>query len=364
MMSQGRDGRTTPVTDPAPGIGADVINLPVDHEWLALHDEEVLDPDLPIVDAHHHLWDRPGSRYMPPDLLADIAGGHRVTATVYVENHASYRSYGPVEFRPVGETEVMATIGRGWIDDAAEPRLNAALVGYADLFLGPAVRDVLEAHVAAGRGRFRGIRQVTAWDEAHSIQTPQYGPRRGLTAGMMNEPLFREGFACLAPMGLTFDAWLYHPQIDELTDLARAYPEARIVLDHIGGPVQVGPYRRKGDAVFSEWAAAIDRLSACSNVSVKIGGMGMRVLGFAFRDRPRPPSSTELAELWRPFVEHCIDRFGTRRCMFESNFPVDKAYFSYRVLWNAFKRLTASASPQERQDLFSATAMRVYSLER
>lgn len=179
----------------------------------------------------------------------------------------------------------------------------------------------------------------------------------------MNDSRFRAGFACLAPLGLSFDAWLYHPQLGELIDLAQTFRDTQIVLDHIGGPLGVGPYRGRSDAVFSEWAASINRLAACPNVSVKIGGLGMRMLGFGFRDRPHPPSSAELAELWRPFVEHCIERFGTSRCMFESNFPVDKAYFNYRVLWNAFKRLTAAASTHEKQDLFSATASRVYRLD-
>jgi predicted TIM-barrel fold metal-dependent hydrolase len=362
VRSLGGVGQAAAAPDPAPDIGADTINLPIDHEWLALHEEEVLEPDLPIIDAHHHLWDRPGSRYMPLDLLADATGGHNVVGSVYVENNAFYRSYGPMEFRPVGETEVIATIGCG--NGAAGPNLNAAIVGYADLFLGAAVAGVLEAHAAAGQGRFRGIRQVTAWDEARSVQAPQHGPRRPLSAGMMKAAAFRGGFARLAPMDLSFDAWLYHPQLDELVELAGTFPDTRIVLNHIGGPVRVGPYRGKDEAVFSTWAASIARLAQCPNVSVKIGGLGMRLLGFGFRERPRPPSSAELADLWRPFVEHCIDRFGTNRCMFESNFPVDKAYLSYRVLWNAFKRLTASASAAERRDLFGATAARTYGLDR
>jgi predicted TIM-barrel fold metal-dependent hydrolase len=355
--------QATAPLDPAPDIGADTINLPIDHEWLALYDEEVLEPDLPIVDAHHHLWDRPGSRYMPPDLLADATGGHNVVASVYVENNAFYRSFGPVELRPVGETEVIATIGAGPGGNPAGPRLNAAIVGYADLLQGAAAGGVLEAHVAAGQGRFRGVRQVTAWDEARSVQTPQHGPRRPLSAGMMKAAAFREGFACLAQMGLSFDAWLYHPQLEELVELAGSFPDTRIVLNHIGGPVRVGPYRGKEEAAFAQWAASMERLARCPNVSVKIGGLGMRLLGFGFRNRPRPPSSADLAESWRPFVEHCIDHFGTRRCMFESNFPVDKAYFSYRVLWNAFKLLTVSATPTERRDLFYGTAARIYGLD-
>jgi predicted TIM-barrel fold metal-dependent hydrolase len=362
-MAAGRNDPTSAAVASPSETAAEVLNLPVDHEWLARNEpEEVLEPALPIVDAHHHLWDRPGSRYMPPDLLADVADGHHVVATIYVENYACYRSHGPEEFQPVGETEVMARIAEGWTEPAG-PRLVAAIVGYADLFAGARVRDVLEAHVAVALGRFRGIRQVTAWDDARSLQPLQHGPRRALSPGMLGDPAFREGFAQLAPMGLVFDVWQYHPQIDELTSLARAFPETSMVLNHVGGPVHVGPYTGDRKAVFSAWADSVTRLAACPNVSVKIGGLGMRLLGFGFRNRTRPPGSAELADLWRPYVEHCIDRFGVERCMFESNFPVDKAYFGSRVLWNAFKRLTSGASSNERQDLFAGTANRVYRLD-
>ena len=344
-------------------IGAAIINLPVDHHWLGVDEEEMIDPELPIIDAHHHLWDRPGSRYMPPDFLADAASGHRIVGSVLVENNAGYRSSGPAALMPVGETEIMAAIGEGWQDgSAAAAGLNAGIVGYADLFLGSDVRAVLDAHAHAGRGRFRGVRQVTAWGPDPAVQVPQQGPRRPISAGMLADPAFRAGFACLAPAGLRFDAWLFHPQLTELLDLARAFPETIIVVDHLGGPLRVGPYRGRGDEAHAEWLAQMAMLAGCPNVRVKLGGLGQQLLGFAFRDRPRPPGSAELATLWRPFVEPCIQAFGAERCMFESNFPVDKAYFGYCTLWNAFKRLASGASVAEREALFAGCARRTYDL--
>tara|TARA_R110002020_G_scaffold458434_1_gene675847 strand:+ start:36003 stop:37097 length:1095 start_codon:yes stop_codon:yes gene_type:complete len=346
---------------PVLDVGADMINLPVDHVWLGREQEDVLEPELPIVDPHHHLWDRPGSRYMPPDLRDDTLSGHKVIATVYVESNAMYRSSGPVELMPVGETEIMSAICTPWAGDG-QPALCAAVIGYVDLFAGAGVQEVLEAHLRAGAGRFRGIRQVTAWHEVSSLQTPQHGPRRPLAAGMMSDARFLAGFSHLAPMGLSFDAWLYHTQLLELAVLARAYPNTTIVLNHLGGPIGAGPYRRRGDEVFAEWSSAMAELATCQNVRVKIGGFGMRLLGFDYRLRERPASSAELAEDWRPFVERCIELFGPDRCMFESNFPIDKAYFSYRTLWNAFKRLTSGASEGEKRQLFGRTATQVYDL--
>jgi predicted TIM-barrel fold metal-dependent hydrolase len=179
---------------------------------------------------------------------------------------------------------------------------------------------------------------------------------------MLADRRFREGFGCLAPLGLSFDAWLYHPQLPELADLARAFPGTTIVVNHVGGPIRVGPYAGRRDEAFAEWAASVADLARCPNVAMKIGGLGMRLLGFAFRDRAAPPGSAELAELWRPYVERCIESFGAERCMFESNFPVDKAYYGYRACWNAFKRLAAGASDDEKHALFAGTATRTYRL--
>ncbi len=344
-------------------IGANMRNPAVDHDWLALLREDVLDPDQRIVDSHHHLWDRPGWRYLPPDLLMDMGDGHNVIATIHVEDDAGYRSYGPEAMRAVGETEIMAGLGRAWTEDPSAPQINAGIVGYADLFLGAAVGPVLDAHIEVGRGRFRGIRQITAWDADLSVQTPLGPSRRALVEGMLGDSRFHEGFRQLARLGLCFDAWLYHPQIAELGALADRFPQVPIILNHIGGVVRVGAYKGRDDAVFAAWRKSISELAMRRNVTVKIGGMGMQIFGFNLRDSARPLSSLELAEAWRPFVDHCIEVFGPERCMFESNFPVDMAFFSYRTLWNAFKRLSSGASREEKDMLFYVTAAKTYKID-
>jgi predicted TIM-barrel fold metal-dependent hydrolase len=325
--------------------------------WLARRTEQALDPTLPIVDPHHHLWDRPGDHYFLDELLADTGSGHNIVATVFVQCGWAYRTTGPEALRPVGETEFVASVA-----DEAERRnlktkIAAAIVGHVDLRLGGGIEPVLDAHLEAAGGRFRGIRQVTARsdDFVASILSPP-------PAGMMSDPTFRDGYARLGKFGLSFDAWLYHTQINELTNLARAFPETPIVLDHVGGPLGIGPYQGKRDEVFASWRHDMSELASCPNVTVKLGGLGMLVAGFALHEQALPPSSEQLAGLWQPYMEACIEEFGARRCMFESNFPVDKAMCSYPILWNAFKRITAGASAAEKALLFHDVAARVYRL--
>ena len=342
---------------PAP---TDPFHPPADPAWLALHDEPALEPDLAIVDAHHHLFDRPAWRYTADDFRRDLAAGHRVVATVYLQCGEQYRADGPEALRPVGETEFVEALAVEAAGAAAgQPRLCAAIVGHADLTLGAEADAVLEAHLAASPTRFRGIRQTAAWEPDPAFV--RVGPRPA--AGLLLEPRFRAGFARLARHGLGFDAWLYHPQLDDLADLARAFPDTGLVLNHIGGPLGLGGYAGRRDEVFAQWRAAIARLAACPNVSIKLGGMGMRLFGFGFHERPRPPDSAALAQAWQPYVHACIDAFGVDRCMFESNFPVDQLSCSYGVLWNAFKRLAAGCSPDEKAALFSKTASRVYRID-
>ena len=335
---------------------ADRFHPPPDPSWLALRTEQALEPGLPIVDAHHHLFDRTGRRYAAEDLLADLARGHRVRATVYLQCGEGYRTEGPEHLRPVGETEAMEALAARSAAVPGGPRLCAAIVGHADLMRGAAAQEVLEAHLAASPQRFRGIRQTSAWEADPAFA--RVGPRPG--PGLLLEPRFREGFAALAPLGLSFDAWLYHPQLDDLVDLARAFPETAIVLDHVGGPLGLGGYAGRREEVFARWQAGIRRLAACPNVSIKLGGMGMRLFGFGFHEAPEPPSSATLAEAWRPYVHECIEAFGAQRCMFESNFPVDQLSCDYAVLWNAFKRLASGCSPAEKAALFAGTAARFY----
>jgi predicted TIM-barrel fold metal-dependent hydrolase len=321
----------------------------------------VLDPARAIIDPHHHLWDRGGQRYLLDDITSDIASGHNVIATVYVEARSMYRARGPEAFRPVGEVEfangAAAMSASGGYGPA---EVCAGIVGHVDLLLGEGARAVLEAEISAGHGRFRGIRHSSAWDADPNVGH-MYATR---PKGLLLDSSFRKGFACLAPLGLSFDAWLFHPQIDELTDLARAFPDTRMVLDHCGGPAGTGQYTGRRDEIFAVWKASIREIAKCPNVVVKLGGLAMCLLGYDFHQRPMPPSSEQLATAWRPYIETCIEAFGPERAMFESNFPPDKGQCSYQVIFNAFKRIAASFSETEKNALFSETAMSVYRLKR
>ena len=335
-------------------------HLPVRQDWLDRRREEIIEPELPIVDPHHHLVDRPETgRYLLPELLADTASGHNITATVYLEWVSMYRKAGPVELRPVGEIEfangVAAMAASGTY---GKTRVCAGIVGYADLALGPPVEKVLEAMIAAGGGRFRGIRFITA---SHPDQAA-WGSPIIRPAGLLMDSRVRQGFARLAPLGLTFDAWMYHTQLGDLVDLARVFPETHIVLDHVGGPIGLGHYAGKRDEVFAAWSRSIRELAGCPNVHIKLGGLGMRMFGFTVHMGEIPPGSEELARLWRPYIETCIAAFGPQRAMFESNFPVDKGSGSYHVFWNAFKRIAAGCSAAEKAALFAGTARKFYRL--
>src|SRR5260370_5330000 len=299
-------------------------------DWLALRKEEVIDPARPIVDPHHHLWERGGQRYLIEDMAADIASGHNIVASVYVEARSMYRAGGPEALRPVGEVEFAnggaAMSASGGYGAAA---ICAGIVGHVSLLLGEAARPVLEAEIAASQGRFRGIRHSSAWDGDADV-AGVYATR---PKGLLLDPAFRKGFACLAPLGLSFDAWLFHPQIPELTNLARAFPDTRIVLDHCGGPIGIGSYANRRDEIFASWKASIREMAKCPNVVVKLGGLAMRLLGYDFHQRPMPPSSEEAAAAWRPYIETCIEAFGPERSMFQSTFPPAKGRCSYQWIF-------------------------------
>jgi predicted TIM-barrel fold metal-dependent hydrolase len=333
------------------------ISFPVDERWLATHVEPALEPERPIVDPHHHLWDRQ-QRYLFDELLKDVGSGHSIVATVFLQCGSMYRADGDPAYAAVGETEfVNGVAAMSASGGYGAMRACAGIVGHADLQrLGAAVDPVLEAHIRAGGGRFRGIRNSSVWDADPSIVTVPTPPPRGL----LGDARFREGFTRLARFGLSFDAWLYHTQISELADLARAFPDTTIVLDHVGGPIGIGAYKGRRAEVFETWRAAIRDIARCPNVSVKLGGLGMKVMGFGFEEKPHAPASEELATAWQPYLETCIEAFGVDRAMFESNFPVDKQSCSYVALWNAFKRFAASYSEAEKQALFAGTACRVY----
>ena len=331
--------------------------------WLARTTEAPLAPELPICDPHHHLWDRqPGRtapRYLLDEILADVGAGHHVVSTVFIECGAMYRPDGPEALRPVGETEFVNGIAAMCASGLYGPaRVAAGIVGTADLRSGRAVGDVLDAHIAAGGGRFRGIRRAAAWDADAGV--PPHRTKPG--PGLFLRDDFRAGIAELAPRGLTFEAWCYHRQIPDVTALARAFPDTTIILNHFGGPLGVGAYAGKAKDVHAEWRTFVSELATCGNVVAKLGGINMEMNGFGWHERPRPPSSQELADATRPYYEFTIEKFGADRCMFESNFPVDMVTCSYTVLWNSFKRLTQGCSAAEKVKLFHDTAARVYRL--
>jgi L-fuconolactonase len=331
----------------------------LDPALLALRQEEIIEPGLEIVDPHHHLWDRPGHRFLIDELLANTGSGHNISQTVFIECGSMYRADGPAEMKFVGETEfVNGTAAMSASGQYGPTRLCRAIVGHADLRLGDGVARVLEAQIAAGDGRFRGIRHSVTWDENEVLSRG----RTNSLKGQMFDPTWRAGFARLAPLGLTFEAWLYHPQLPDLADLARAFPQTTIILNHVGGPVGIGPYKDKKAETFAQWKAGITEVAKSQNVVVKLGGLGMTFGVFDFHTREKPPSSTDLETAYRPYIETCIAAFGVNRAMFESNFPPDGASSSYPILWNAFKRLAAGSSAYEKAMLFSGTAKRVYRL--
>lgn len=339
--------------------------------------ETILDPDLPIVDPHHHLWDnrsyatpevdshpfmtaiRPARRYLLDELRADTESGHNIIATVFVECGAFYKADGPAAMRSVGETEfvngVAAMSASGLY---GKSRFCAGIVSKADLLLGDAVKAVLEAHAAAGGGRFQGIRNSASSDADREV----LGPLNRVEAGLYRDATFRRGFAALASLDLSFDAWLLEPQLPDLIDLARAFPNTTIILDHVGTPLGRGRYTGKLPERFGIWRDNILELAKSPNVVVKLGGLAMAFCNFpSFLAEPRAPSE-QLAKEWGPYIETCIEAFGPHRCMFESNFPVDMGSCTYPVLWNAFKRIASGASDEEKTALFSGTAQRVYRL--
>ncbi len=324
--------------------------------WLARNVEDPIDPELPICDPHHHFWDREGDRYLLDQLAQDLGGGHNIAQTVFIECRSMYRAQGPEELRAVGETEFVQGIAAQSASGQYGPTAVAAgIVSNANLMLGDAVAPVLEAHVAASGNRFRGIRFSCAWDAS-----PEISAGRASTAGMLSDAQFRAGFDRLQSMGLSFDALVYHTQLGELADLAGAFPDATIILNHIGRPLGIGPYAGRRDAVFADWRQGIAAVAAHENVVVKLGGFGNLISGYDWHQWDAPPSSEQLADTIAPWLTYCIEHFGPERCMFESNFPVDKASYPYTTVWNAFQRVAQDCSATEKAAMFQGTAARAY----
>jgi L-fuconolactonase len=329
------------------------------NDWLALTEEPVLEPEIAICDPHHHFWDFrservPYQRYLLHELIADVNRGHNVRSTVFIEARAMYRPDGPAELRPVGEVEFVQGLAAASASGLYGPcRAAAAIVGHADLKLGDRVQPVLEALRAASPNRFHGIRHTVTWDPH-----PEVGNRE--TEGVLATAGYRAGARVLARMGLSLDTGVCFPQLPELADFARAVPDPTIILNHLGGLNRVGPFASRDDEVLPAWRSGIAEVAKCPNVNLKLGGIGMPRIGFDWHTRDKPIDSEELAASMAPLMTYCIEQFGPNRCMFESNFPVDKVSFSHPILFNAFKRFSKGYSAPERAALFHDTAVRAY----
>ena len=328
-------------------------------DWLNLVEEETLEPDMPIIDPHHHLWKR-NRPYVIDDLWEDTKSGHNIVGTIFVECSAEYRDSGPQSLKPVGETEFV--ISQAKLSNKKSSRGQPPILGcvsHANLMLGEKVQDVLEEHLScAPKGFLKGIRHSVAYYPF----PPKVGRYTGRLPGLMNRPDFREGFSMLAKFQLSFDAWLVHTQITELTDLARKFPETTIIFDHFGGPLGIGSFSGRHTEIFPLWKKHVTELSKCENVYAKLGGLAMPLNGWGWDLRERPANSDEIVTLHKDYYLTMIDLFGPNRCMFESNFPVDKFSVSYNVLWNALKKIAEPFSIEEKSCLFKETASKVYKI--
>ncbi len=335
------------------------------NDWLGLTTEAVLEPEIAICDPHHHFWDFrteriPYQRYLLHELADDINSAGNVRSTVFVEARAMYRASGPEDMRPVGEVEFVQGLAAASATGLYGPgQAAAAIVGHANLNLGDGVRPVLEALQAASPNRFRGIRHSVTWDDSPEIVNTALHR----APGQLRTDQFRTGAKVLSDMGMSLEGWMYFHQMPDLADFAKAVPDLTIILNHIGGLMRIGPYANRDEEVLAQWRRGIDAVAECPNINMKLGGMGMPANGFDWHTRDTPIGSEELAESMAPFMNYCIEKFGPSRCMFESNFPVDKVSYSYNVMYNAFKRLSKGYSASERADMFHDTAVRVYRIE-
>ena len=337
-----------------------MVPTPGTKAWLDQVTEDILEPERPVIDPHHHLWPARGlsPAYLLEDLWNDTGSGHKIVKTVFLECGASYRKTGPEHLKPVGETEFVA----GYAMQSAAAGLGnaviAGIVGHADLTRGDMLDEVLDAHEVAGRGLFRGIRHSGA-RHPHPEEADIAGTA---PPGLFLDEGFQAGMRRLGARGYVFDSWLYHFQLQDFCALAKSAPETTIILDHFGTPLGTKSFRDQREAIFLQWQADIAALAECPNVYAKLGGLAMPDNGFGWDQAAKPATSDELVRAQKRHYLHTIECFGVRRCMFESNFPVDKASISYAVLWNAFKKMTASFSEDEKRALFHDTAAKVYRL--
>ena len=337
--------------------------VPNSREWLDQLQEEIISPEREIVDTHHHLWrgSREGrwSDYLLESLWTDTDSGHNIIKTVFVECRSSYWTEGPEYMSPVGETEFVSKIAEESQKSFGAHAAICAIVSYADITLENLLDDILDAHEDAGRGLFSGIRHSGAFDENSNSFID---PIRIVEKNLFSRKDFIQGVKKLGFRGLTYESWLFHHQIKSFIDLARATPDTILIMDHLGGPLGVGPYEGRREEIFKEWKKDIANLAKCENVFIKLGGMAMPNNGFAWHKRSAPPSSDEFVYKQGEYYLHAIECFGPNRCMFESNFPVEGVSISYHVLWNAFKKIVNDFSENEKEMMFRNTATHVYKL--
>jgi len=338
-------------------------HLPVRQEWLNQHIEDPILPNFPIIDPHHHLWDVGFGRYYIEELLEDInSSGHNIEATVYIMSSSNTKIYakdGLKEFKPLTEIEFATSEGkRADLIPDNKVKVNASIVGSVDLTFGSKLEPVLEKAINISEGRLKGIRMLLA---SHTDPRILSGAVKS-DLGLMLHPNFIDGAKCIQNADLSLDFWIYHTQLNEMEKIARALPDLTIILNHVGGPIHLGEYEGKQAVTHREWRSAMIRLSRIPNINVKLGGLGMAVNGAKFHNDKIPPNSVQLSDVWKPWIYETIDMFGFDRCMFESNFPVDKGSCSYGTLWNAFKILATDMSDDEKNKLFSKNAARIYKI--
>jgi predicted TIM-barrel fold metal-dependent hydrolase len=330
------------------------------YDWLAQVKEEIINPELPIIDPHHHLWNGDNQLagsfpYLIENLSEDTNSGHNIVGTIFMECAQGYYSGGEEKYKPVGETEFVMNLIKN-SEKLSKSTNIIGIIGFADLMLGHEVKNVLNRHLSKGEGLFRGIRHAAGWDKNNEIHNSHSNPIENI----YHNKSFMKGAEELINLNLTFDAWHYHHQINDLSIFAKKYPELTIIHDHFGGPLGVGPYEGKKEEIFKKWKDDISLLSESKNVYAKLGGLAMPVNGWNFHKQNKPASSDQILDMHHEYYLHTINCFGVERCMFESNFPVDRRSVSYHVLWNAFKKMVLGYSDEDKNKLFFKNAKDVY----